>query len=125
MIHAGRTEVAMCCRNRVNAIGSFAQGARQPTAHLATEVPAYRACTWSGLQKSSVCGGNADGNAKYDIANQVIIQLKSAGSAAIYIEVATFVILKMVQLTIRTRVDGTAETRGLDLTEDEERGYIL
>ena len=38
--------------NSVNAICSHAQPARQPTVDLATEVPAHKAFTWSGLQKS-------------------------------------------------------------------------
>ena len=48
-----------------------------------------------------------------------------ASSAAIYTIIATIVILKLTQLLVGLRVDATTETRGLDLTEHEERGYIL
>ena len=57
--------------------------------------------------------------------DQLTTQLMGATSAAIYTVIATFVILKIVQATIGLRVDGTSETRGLDLAEHEERGYTM
>ena len=78
-----------------------------------------------GVFASSLFGGNEGDKINYDIAGQVLTQLKGAVSAAIYAMIATYIILKLVQLTIGIRVDGTAETRGLDLAEHEERGYIL
>ena len=39
--------------------------------------------------------------------------------------VVTFVVLKLVDWTIGLRVDAEAETEGLDVTEHNERGYIL
>ena len=74
---------------------------------------------------SSVFGGFDNGSADYSIGGQLTTQLMAATSAAIYTVIATFVILKVVQLTIGIRVDGDSETRGLDLAEHEERGYIL
>jgi Amt family ammonium transporter len=78
-----------------------------------------------GVFASSFFGGNDADRIDYDITSQVVTQLKGAVSAAIYTMIATFVILKLVQLTIGLRVDGTSETRGLDLADHEERGYIL
>ncbi|WP_419190117.1 ammonium transporter [Stieleria marina] len=59
------------------------------------------------------------------IASQLKYQLMAAVSCAIYTALATYIILKLIQLTIGIRVDGSAEDRGLDLAEHEERGYIL
>ncbi|MGB7342739.1 MAG: ammonium transporter [Pirellulaceae bacterium] len=59
------------------------------------------------------------------IASQLKYQVMAAVSCAIYTVIATYVILKLIQLTIGIRVDGAAEDRGLDLAEHEERGYIL
>lgn len=78
-----------------------------------------------GVFASSMFGGYDNGEATYSILSQVTTQAMGAGSAAIYTIVATFVILKVIQVTIGIRVDGSSESRGLDLTEHEERGYIL
>jgi len=43
----------------------------------------------------------------------------------IYCVVATFAILWVVRLFVGLRVDEDAETQGLDLSEHDERGYIL
>lgn len=61
----------------------------------------------------------------YGIVSGLWIQLKAACLTRIYVIVATFVVLKLVQLSIGIRVDNDQETRGLDLSEHEERGYIL
>lgn len=78
-----------------------------------------------GVFASSLLGGFDGGSATYSIVGQVTTQVMGAASAAIYTVIATFVILKVIQLTIGLRVDGSSETKGLDLTEHEERGYIL
>lgn len=77
-----------------------------------------------GVFASSAFGGVVDGDG-YDVVGKVTTQLLAATSAAIYTIIVTFVILKILQLTIGIRVDGNAEVRGLDLAEHEERGYIL
>lgn len=78
-----------------------------------------------GVFASSVFGGNDGGANSYSIAAKVTTQVMAAASAAVYTIVATFIILKVIQVTIGIRCDGTSETRGLDLAEHEERGYIL
>ncbi len=56
---------------------------------------------------------------------QVGVQLVGVGATVAYTAVATFVILKLVGLVTALRVDSETETRGLDLSEHDERGYNL
>ena len=42
-----------------------------------------------------------------------------------YCGIATFIILKLVGMFVSLRVEDDAETQGLDLSEHDERGYIL
>ncbi|MFK8113142.1 MAG: ammonium transporter [Rubripirellula sp.] len=77
-----------------------------------------------GVFASSKFGGVQPSDS-YDIAGQVTTQAMAAVSCAVYTIIVTYVILKVIQVTIGLRVDGNAETRGLDLAEHEERGYIL
>ncbi len=78
-----------------------------------------------GVFAAEMFGGNQNGLESYSILGSVWTQLVGASSAAIYTIIATIVILKLTQLLVGLRVDSTTETRGLDLTEHEERGYIL
>ena len=78
-----------------------------------------------GVFAAEMFGGNQNGLESYSILGSVWTQLVGASSAAIYTIIATIVILKLTQLLVGLRVDATTETRGLDLTEHEERGYIL
>lgn len=78
-----------------------------------------------GIFAAEMFGGNQNGAESYSILESVWTQLVGASSAAIYTIIATIVILKLTQLLVGLRVDATTETRGLDLTEHEERGYIL
>jgi Amt family ammonium transporter len=78
-----------------------------------------------GIFASSALGGNNGGNATYSIADSVMTQLMAATAVAVYAMIATFVILKVMDITMGIRIDGTSEAKGLDLAEHEERGYIL
>jgi Amt family ammonium transporter len=78
-----------------------------------------------GIFASSALGGNNGGNLTYSIPDRLMTQLIAATVTAVYAMIATFVILKVIEITIGLRVDGTAEVKGLDLAEHEERGYIL
>ena len=60
-----------------------------------------------------------------DIAAQVWIQAKGVGFTIAYTTVATYVLLKLVGLVIRLRVDEDQESEGLDLALHNERGYNL
>ncbi len=74
---------------------------------------------------SSAFGGNNNGETAYSITSHLATQTIAAVSAAIYTVIATIIILKIVEILVGLRVDGDQETRGLDLAEHEERGYIL
>ena len=58
-----------------------------------------------------------------DIPAQVAAQLKGIGVTIAYTTVATFLLLKLVGLAVRLRVDEEQEALGLDLALHDERGY--
>jgi len=60
-----------------------------------------------------------------DIAAQVWIQAKGVGFTIAYTTVVTYVLLKLVGLVVRLRVDEEQEAEGLDLALHNERGYNL
>ena len=57
--------------------------------------------------------------------SQVGVQLTGIVATIVYTAVATFVVLKIVGAMLGLRVDDDAETEGLDISQHEERGYIL
>lgn len=59
------------------------------------------------------------------VAGQVLTQLIGAAATALWCAVATFVILKAVNLFLPLRVSVDQENEGLDLVLHEERGYSL
>ena len=59
------------------------------------------------------------------IASQLLVQLIGAVATAAWCGVATFVILKLVNLVTPLRVSPEQENEGLDLVLHEERGYSL
>jgi Amt family ammonium transporter len=59
------------------------------------------------------------------IASQLLVQLTGAVATAVWSGVATFVILKLVNLVSPLRVSAEQENEGLDLVSHEERGYSL
>ena len=60
-----------------------------------------------------------------DIASQVLVQGKGVLVTLVYTAVASFIILKLIDSLIGLRVNEEDETQGLDLSEHDERGYIL
>ena len=58
------------------------------------------------------------------IGSQTMTQLTAAVLTAVYTVIATVVILLLVKLLVGLRVNDEVETRGLDLGEHGERGYI-
>ena len=65
--------------------------------------------------------GLADG---MTIGSQVGVQLSAAVLTAVYTVIATVIILMVVKMIVGLRVIDDVETRGLDLGEHGERGYI-
>ena len=59
------------------------------------------------------------------IGSQVVTQLTGAVATVAWSGVATFVILKLVNLVVPLRVSAEQENEGLDLVSHEERGYSL
>jgi ammonium transporter, Amt family len=59
------------------------------------------------------------------IGGQLWVQTKGVLFTILYSGILSFVILKVVDLTIGLRVTDEQETEGLDLSQHDERGYIL
>lgn len=59
------------------------------------------------------------------MASQTYVQIVGIGSTFVYTGIVTFILLKLVDKLLVLRVDDEDETRGLDLTEHDERGYDL
>jgi Amt family ammonium transporter len=64
--------------------------------------------------------GLVDGNGA-----QIVNQMIGSGIAIVLAAVATFIILKIVDLTIGVRADAREEQQGLDLSMHGEEGYNL
>jgi Amt family ammonium transporter len=60
-----------------------------------------------------------------DIAGQVIVQAESVGFTIAYTAVVTWLLLKLIGLVFKLRVDEEEEAIGLDLSLHDERGYNL
>ena len=66
-------------------------------------------------------GGFVDG----DMASQILRQFAGAAITIVYGGVASYIILKLIDVTVGLRVDQQQETEGLDITQHEEAGYNL
>jgi ammonium transporter, Amt family len=78
----------------------------------------------TGVFASAALGGKglAEG---VGIADQLLKQAIGVGTTLVYTAIASFIILKAVDLVIGLRVTEEQETEGLDLALHDERGYIL
>ena len=78
----------------------------------------------AGIFVSSQFGGVglAEG---VSMGSQVMTQCIGVIATALWCAVATWIILKALDVTLGLRVDKDSETVGLDVSEHEERGYIL
>jgi len=59
------------------------------------------------------------------ISEQVMAQGIGVGATIVYTGVMSFIILKVIDMVIGLRVDEDSETEGLDVSQHDERGYIL
>ena len=59
------------------------------------------------------------------MASQTYVQIVGIASTFVYTGIVTFILLKLVDKLLVLRVVEDDETRGLDLTEHDERGYDL
>jgi Amt family ammonium transporter len=64
-------------------------------------------------------------NEGMNMASQVQVQVIGIAATFIYTAIVTLVLLKLVDKLLVLRIDDEGETRGLDLTEHDERGYDL
>ncbi|WP_083234981.1 hypothetical protein [Candidatus Marithrix sp. Canyon 246] len=79
----------------------------------------------TGVFAATVLGGAGFGDGNSNIAEQVTAQFIGVIATIIFTTVMTFIILKVIDIMIGLRVDEEQETEGLDITQHEERGYIL
>jgi ammonium transporter, Amt family len=66
--------------------------------------------------------GLADG---MSIGSQVAIQFKGVLFTIVYTAIASYIILKVIDVVIGLRVNEESETEGLDISQHDERGYNL
>jgi Amt family ammonium transporter len=59
------------------------------------------------------------------IGGQFVVQFTGAVATVAWCGIATFVLLKLIGVVVPLRADEDEEQKGLDLTQHEERGYIL
>jgi len=57
--------------------------------------------------------------------DQVLIQATGVGATLVYTAVLSFIILKVIDLTLGLRVNEEQEIQGLDIHQHEERGYDI
>jgi Amt family ammonium transporter len=79
----------------------------------------------TGVFSATALGGAGLGEGNTTIAGQVVAQLIGVAATVGYTAVLTFVILKVVDLIVGLRVNESNETEGLDLSQHDERGYVL
>ena len=72
-----------------------------------------------------IFSGNGFSDGVDGIGGQLTIQATGVLATALYTAVASFIILKVVEVLIGLRVDEEEETQGLDLVLHDERGYDL
>lgn len=75
----------------------------------------------TGVFAATTMGGVSD----IQIGSQVWTQIKGVAITVIYCGVATFIILKVLDVVIGLRVTEEQETEGLDIALHDERGYNL
>lgn len=72
-----------------------------------------------------IFSGNGFSDGIESIGGQLMVQATGVLATFAYTLVATFIILKLVDMMVGLRVDGDEETQGLDLVLHDERGYDL
>ena len=77
----------------------------------------------AGVFASSSLGGFSGQGDGLPLGEQVLVQLTGVGSVAVYTAVASFILLKLIDMMLGLRVTEDEETEGLDLNQHNERGY--
>jgi Amt family ammonium transporter len=76
-------------------------------------------------QQLGLFSGNGFSEGISTIGGQLGVQATGVAATFIYTAVATWIILKLVDLMVGLRIDDEEETQGLDLVLHDERGYDL
>ncbi len=76
-------------------------------------------------QHLGIFSGNGFSDGVDSIGGQLLVQGTGVVATFVYTAVATWVILKVVDVAVGLRVDSDEETQGLDLVLHDERGYDL
>jgi ammonium transporter, Amt family len=79
----------------------------------------------AGLWATQAVNPGANNGAFYGNTGQIAIQLKAVIYTLVYSGLASFVLLKVVQLTVGIKSDGHSERIGLDVTEHAESAYTV
>jgi Amt family ammonium transporter len=79
----------------------------------------------TGVFCATTFGGAGFGDGNDSISEQVMTQAYGIGVVLVYTAVVTFIILKVLDLLIGLRVTEEEEIEGLDISQHDERAYIL
>ncbi|MFQ5509094.1 MAG: ammonium transporter [Leptospirillia bacterium] len=79
----------------------------------------------TGVLCAEQFGGAGFGVEEGGIAAQVGVQFLGVGATVVYTGIASFIILKVIDMVVGLRVTDEQETEGLDITLHDERGYNL
>ena len=79
----------------------------------------------AGIFATSAVPGNDTNGGLYGNWGQVLVQLKAVGYTLVYSGVVSFILLKLVDLTIGLKAGQHEERVGLDLTEHAETAYTI
>ena len=71
------------------------------------------------------CGVDLNGGAFYGNTAQVMLQLKAVVVTLVYSGVVSFILLKLIDLTIGLRISEDGEKMGLDLSDHAESAYTV
>ncbi|HFD80883.1 MAG TPA: ammonium transporter [Gammaproteobacteria bacterium] len=79
----------------------------------------------TGVFSATSLGGAGLAEGHSTIGEQVTAQAIGVGATLVYTAIVTLIILKVIDVIVGLRVSPEDETEGLDVTQHEERGYIL
>ena len=79
----------------------------------------------AGLWATASVPGNEANGLFYGDTFQVVIQLKAVLYTLVYASVVSFILLKVIDLTVGLRVSEHEERLGLDLSSHREAAYTL
>jgi Amt family ammonium transporter len=80
---------------------------------------------WGAIATGLFCNSGVNALCTNSPGAQTIIQLKATAVTAVFSFVASFILLKIVDLVVGLRVSEHEERVGLDLTQHKEAGYTM